>query len=91
MLGSLLSGLHPQQNIATSRLVRSKGHVTRETIYRQPVSGNLQEDNSFTFESLHTFLGNHKTLYAKLPMCYQGGPVACTAVGCLAACKSCLL
>ena len=28
-------------------------------------------------------LENRKTMFAKLPMCYQDGPVACTAVGCL--------
>ena len=66
--------------------------MSHEAIYRQPVPGNLQEDNSFSFECLHTFIGNRKTLFAKLLMCYRGGPVACTAVACLqVACKSCLV
>ena len=36
----------------------------------QPVPGNLQEENLFTIECSHNFLGNRKTMFEKLVFRY---------------------
>ena len=57
--------------------------MSRKAIYRQPVPGNLQEEGTFSYDFSHYFLGDGKTLFAKLLICYLSDPVECTAVGCL--------
>ena len=57
--------------------------MSYEEDYRQLVSGNLHEKRPFTFECSHVLLGDPKTLFKELLMCYQSGSVACIAVGCL--------
>ena len=50
--------------------------MSHEAIYRQPVPGNLQEENPSTFEFSHIILGDHETLLETLLMLYLSGPVA---------------
>ena len=69
-----------------------RGNVTQDNL-PSTSSGNLKEENTFTFEFSHNFLGNHyKTLFDKFLKYYQSGLVACIAFGCLqVACQSCLV
>ncbi len=53
--------------------------MSHEAIYRQPVPGNLHEEKAFSFECSHIFLNDRKTLFEKLLLCYENGPVSCTA------------
>ena len=58
-----------------------KSHVHK----RQFTCNQFQKDKAFTFEITHIFL----QIADKLLLCYQSGPAAYTAVGCLqVACKS---
>ena len=38
-------------------------HKGGGAIYRQPVPGNLQEEQAFTFQYSHFVLGDHETLF----------------------------
>ena len=56
-----------------SYFVRDFLHVrtmSHEAIYRQPVPGNLQEEEAFSYDFSHSFLGDGKTPFVKSLMCY---------------------
>ena len=54
-------------------VVRAMSH---EAIHRQPVPGNLKEENPFTFENSHNFMGFLRHSVGKILMWYQSGLTA---------------
>ena len=67
-----------------SGLISYYRSMSHEAIYRA-ISMKMNGVSSYPFTYI---LGEPKTLFEKLLMCYQSGRVVCTAVGCLqVACK----